>query len=248
MRIGQLKKYIIKHYFSQRRTERKYGLLILGAPGVGKSTSVEEAAREIAKRMKKEFLKIVLRWHPKLNKFVINTEGEHEIEEVLVNAENYFVFTDFRLSNVEPTDLSGIPRSHKMMTFYEPLFWATIHSAAPGIVFLDELTWVQREDTWAIAPQIVLDKVAGFVKFHRDTMVIAAGNRPEDASSIVRLIHNPLLNRFKIIKVSPPTVQEWAEYMNNKHGDAWDKKVYAFLMRFRDEGYLLKLPKGVVPR
>ena len=79
-------------------------------------------------------------------------------------------------------------------------------------------------------------------------MVVAAGHRPEDASSIVRLIHNPLLNRFKIIKVSPPTVQEWAEYMNNKHGDAWDKKVYAFLMRFRDEGYLLKLPKGMVPR
>jgi len=56
------------------------------------------------------------------------------------------------------------------------------------------------------------------------------------------MLHNPLLNRFKIIKVSPPSLEEWAEWMNERYGDEWDKRVYAFLSRFRDEGYLLKIP------
>ena len=101
----------------------------------------------------------------------------------------------------------------------------------------------KREDVWAIVPQIVLDRVAGFTVFHKDCLVVAAGNRPEDASTIVRMIHNPLLNRFKIIKVSPPTVDEWAEWMNRTYGDEWDKRTYVFLKRFSEEGYLLKVPK-----
>ena len=79
--------------------------------------------------------------------------------------------------------------------------------------------------------------------FHKDTLVVAAGNRPEDASSIVRMLHNPLLNRFKIVRISPPTLEEWVEWMNNRYGDDWDKRTYAFLQRFRDEGYLLQIPK-----
>jgi hypothetical protein len=52
---------------------------------------------------------------------------------------------------------------------------------------------IQREDVWAITPQLVLDKVAGLTKFSEETLVIAAGNRPEDAGTLVRMIHNPLL-------------------------------------------------------
>jgi MoxR-like ATPase len=149
MRIGQLKAYIVKHYFSPRRSERRYGILVLGAPGVGKSMSIEEAGREIASKLQRQFLKVVVRWSSTKRKFVINTEGEQEIEEVLTNADKFFTFTDFRLSTVEPSDLSGIPRSKEGITFYDPLLWAVLHSTCPGILFLDErligtvclLTW-----------------------------------------------------------------------------------------------------------
>jgi hypothetical protein len=44
----------------------------------------------------------------------------------------------------------------------------------------------------------VLDKVAGLTKFSEETLVVAAGkfnprDRPEDAGTLVRMIHNPLL-------------------------------------------------------
>lgn len=242
MRIGQLQSYITRHYFSKRRDERRYGLLVLGPPGTGKSMNVEEAAHAIAKRLKLQFLKVVVRWSSSLKKFVIDTTGEHEVEKVLEEAEKYFVFTRFLLSTIEPSDTSGIPRSYKGITYYDPLLWAVLHSASKGIVFLDELTWIQREDVWAIVPQMVLDKVAGMTAFHPETLVVAAGNRPEDASTIVRLIHNPLLDRFKIISVSPATVREWGEWMDSRYADSWNRKTLAFLMRFKEEGYLLQIP------
>jgi len=31
--------------------------------------------------------------------------------------------------------------------------------------------------------------------------------------------------------------------MNRKYNDAWDKRVYVFLKRFENEGYILKLPR-----
>jgi len=243
MRIGEMKNYIVKHYFSRGRMERRYGLLFLGAPGVGKSMSVEEAAKEIASKLGLNLIKVLVKWSPKLRRFVLDSEGEREIDDVLANADKYFVYTRFLLSTVEPSDLSGIPRSRDGITYYDPLLWAVLHSSSPGLLFLDELTWIQREDIWAVTPMLVLDKVAGLTVFHKDTLVVAAGNRPEDASTIVRMLHNPLLNRFKIIKVNPPTLEEWVEWMNDRYGDDWDKRVYAFLSRFRDEGYLLKLPK-----
>jgi MoxR-like ATPase len=242
MKIGQLKHYIKRHYFSKQRGERRYGLLVLGAPGVGKSTAIEEAGREIAKQLGKTFIKVVVRWSSKLGKFVINKEGEWEIEKVLADAESFFVFTDFRLSTCEPSDLSGPLRSREGIAYYDPLLWAVLHSANPGILLLDEITWIQREDVWAVTPQLVLDKIAGITAFHGDTLVIAAGNRPEDAGSLVRMIHNPLLNRFKIIRIIPSTVDEWAEYMQERFGDDWDKRVYSFLKRFSDEEYLLRVP------
>jgi hypothetical protein len=139
MRIGELASYIVKHYFSPRRSERRYGILVLGAPGVGKSMSIEEAGREIASKLQRQFLKVVVRWSAAKRKFVINTEGEHEIEEVLTNADKFFTFTDFRLSTVEPSDLSGIPRSKEGITYYDPLLkrWVSSHRCRMGSASLN---------------------------------------------------------------------------------------------------------------
>lgn len=237
MRISEIPEYVEKVYFS-KRNGRSYGLLFLGPPGIGKSTAIEQAGRNIARKLGKDFVKVTLTWNTEKKNFTV--EGV-DLEKLL-GSNNYFVFTDFRLTSIEPSDLTGIPRSRNGITFYDPMLWAVIHSSNEGIIFLDELTWIQRDDIFSIAPQVVLDKIAGNVKFHPNTLVIAAGNRSED-STIVRMLHNPLLNRFKVIQVQPPTLEEWNNFMNEHYGEEWDKRVLMFLTRFKDEGYMLKLPK-----
>lgn len=39
------------------------------------------------------------------------------------------------------------------------------------------------------------------------------------------------------------TLDDWLRFMERKYGDEWDKRVYAFLLRFKDEGYILKTPE-----
>jgi hypothetical protein len=57
----------------------------------------------------------------------------------------------------------------------------------------------------AASYQLVLDHVAGFCQFSKDVMVLAAGNTPEH-SSVAHMISTPLADRFKIIRIDPPTV------------------------------------------
>lgn len=46
MRIGQMASYIVKHYFSKGRCERRYGLLFLGPPGELQGKSLEARSRK----------------------------------------------------------------------------------------------------------------------------------------------------------------------------------------------------------
>ena len=92
MRISELRNYIVRRYFSE--VARRRALLVLGAPGIGKSVSIYEAAEQIAQKLGKKFICMRLRW--KQGKFVISHDGEKEFFEVLNAPDNYFVLTDIR--------------------------------------------------------------------------------------------------------------------------------------------------------
>jgi len=78
--------------------------------------------------------------------------------------------------------------------------------------------------------KLLRDRMTGWIEFHPDLLVIAAGNRPEDAA-IASMLDAPVINRVRVFNILPPTVDEWAEYMN-KYVEDWDTRVYAFLKRF----------------
>lgn len=96
MRTSGLVKYIVRHYLSDR-ANRNYGLLLVGPPGIGKSTAVKEAAEILARELDKIFVEIRIRWSPHLKKFVISNHEELPFDAILKEPERYFVFTDFRL-------------------------------------------------------------------------------------------------------------------------------------------------------
>lgn len=143
----------------------------------------------------------------------------------------------------EPSEILGIPRidTNRHYFTYEPPIWARILSIdkISGLIFLDELTNVQRDDIISAVYKLVLDRRVGFIKLSDNVRIIAAGNTL-DTSEIVRELPRPLRNRFEVVKVSMPTIEEWKKYMDENYKD-WDRRILNYLLRFPEDFY--KEPK-----
>lgn len=198
----------------------EHTVLLLGPPGIGKSVQVYGAARREAELLGREFVD-----------FHRGLPGDWE-----ERAGELYVYVDLRLTECVPEDLLGYPRPVDAKYYvYTPPLWAKVLSRPEiaGLLFLDEITNVQRDDVVAAAYKITLDRKVGFVKLSDRVRVIAAGNSPEH-SAIARELPAPAVSRCKVVKIATPSVEEWAEYMEETYGDSWDRRVLAFLLRFRE--------------
>lgn len=227
---------LIEDYYNYDRGLQhpdKPTLFLVGPPGVGKSVSVYEAAERLAKQRGATLIPYSDEIAPDL----LKDPSKYE---------DYFLFVDLRLTEVEPQDLMGIPVKKTIagreVMDYSPPLWAVCLSKIPGILFLDEITNVQRSDVISAAYKIALEKRVGFTNFHPETMVITAGNPPE-VSGIAQQLPAPLVNRMIRIEVSRPSIESWAKWMNEKYGDGWDRRVYAYLSRPEFSEDFLRPPK-----
>ena len=104
---------------------------------------------------------------------------------------------DIRLAQSDATDLAGIympNHEQRCLARYTP-DWVQQVSEAPALVFLDEINAAVTRLHQAAAYQIVLEHRVGSVSFHPETVVLAAGNFPED-NAIVTQLSSALCNRF----------------------------------------------------
>jgi hypothetical protein len=211
MRIPQLRDYL-------KTIRRDVSVLIIGPPGIGKSVCIREVAEEEAREMNLKFVDY----------------DDSYFNEIMKNPQDYYVFVDIRLSEVEPSDLIGIPRDLDSCIAYKPLTWATVLSKAKsGMLLLDEFTNIQRLDILSAAYKIVLDRKAGFVKFSDNVRIVALGNSPEH-SIVARKLPTPLMSRFHVVEVDAPKIEEWAGWMD-AHYKNWDRRVLAYLTRFPED-------------
>jgi energy-coupling factor transporter ATP-binding protein EcfA2 len=211
MKISELPRYL-------ELLPRHQSVLIIGPPGCGKSTAVREFAELEARKLGRE---------------LVDYDDDDELFlRIAKNPERYYVFLDLRLSECEPTDFLGVPRDIDHFIVYKPLRWVQVlsHESAAGLIFLDEITNVRREDVLAQAYKLVLDRRAGFRRLSDDVRIIAAGNHPEH-SSIANLLPAPLANRFAIIEIDASDPYEWIEYVNEKEGGI-DPRVAGYIARF----------------
>lgn len=227
MRAAELEDYLYNVYKAESDIGTRRTICLLGQTGIGKSESCRRVAQRLADDMGKEF---------------VDYDDDTSAEKILDDPERYFVFIDFRLSEVEPSDLLGIPNRTEGAVRYAPLLWAKCLSHCAGILMLDEITNIQRPDVITAAYKLVYDRRAGFLKFNDNVAIITAGNRPEE-SAVANMLPSPLVNRMLLVDVARPKLEEWQEYMNKNYGDRWDKRVFAFLKRFANEGYFLKPPQ-----
>jgi hypothetical protein len=137
---------------------------------------------------------------------------------------------DIRLSQMEPTDLRGIPfRSGETVEWAPPAMLpnAQRHGAA-GILFLDEITSAAPTVS-AAAYQLILDRRLGEYRVPPGWAIVAAGNRQGDRG-VTYHMPAPLANRFSHFEVEAH-LDDWVAWA---HAHNIDERIIAFL-RFRPE-------------
>lgn len=217
--------------------ETKDGLLLLGAPGIGKSEIPRQVFMDLAQEKNKEFV-------------LWDKSSKEKKMEMLEDPGKYFVFCDQRLSQMDTTDLRGIPKMDGDYLDAMPPLWV-IYFTNPdsdGLIFFDEIN-LATPIVVGSAYQIIHDRSIADRKISDNVLMIAAGNRPEDKAFTFDL-PLPLRDRFCEAHLIVDA-QAWIEW-------AISNKINTHLISFINwkESYLYRLselsvdksttPRGVV--
>jgi len=137
---------------------------------------------------------------------------------------------DIRLSQMEPTDLRGIPfRTGDVVEWAVPAMLPDVKRHGPdGILFLDEITSAAPTVS-ASAYQLILDRALGAYKVPPGWAIFAAGNRQGDRG-VTYSMPAPLANRFSHFEVETH-LDDWVAWA---YAHGIDERLIAFL-RFRPE-------------
>ena len=137
---------------------------------------------------------------------------------------------DIRLSQMEPSDLRGIPyRVDGQVDWAIPTMLPDTERHGPeGILFLDEITSAPPSVS-AAAYQLILDRRLGEYQVPGHWAIFAAGNRQGDRG-VTYTMPAPLANRFSHFEVET-NLDDWVSWA---YRNDIDERIIAFL-RFRPE-------------
>jgi len=138
---------------------------------------------------------------------------------------------DIRLSQMEPSDLRGIPfrSTDSLVEWAVPSMLPNTERHGPrGVLFLDEITSAAPTVS-AAAYQLILDRKLGEYHIPEGWAIFAAGNRQGDRG-VTYSMPAPLANRFSHIEFET-NLDDWVAWA---YGHAIDERIIAFL-RFRPE-------------
>lgn len=137
---------------------------------------------------------------------------------------------DIRLSQMEPSDLRGIPfRVADSVEWAVPAMLPDAQRHGPeGILFLDEITSAPPSVS-AAAYQLILDRRLGHYRVPAGWAIFAAGNRQGDRG-VTYTMPSPLANRFSHYEVEVH-LDDWVSWA---YGRGIDPRIIAFL-RFRPD-------------
>lgn len=147
-----------------------------------------------------------------------------------VAARNGAPVVDIRLSQMEPSDLRGIPfRSGEKVEWAVPAMLPDADRNPPyGVLFLDEIN-AAPPSVSAAAYQLILDRRLGEYRVPEGWAIFAAGNRQGDRG-VTYTMPAPLANRFSHFEIEPH-LEDW---VNWAYGNGMDERLIAFL-RFKPE-------------
>lgn len=193
------------------------GTLLLGLPGIGKTAIIYQYAKRQAEKEGRKFLDV-------------REASINELRRAYENPEEYYVYMRIIAPHMFPEDVS-IPRLYADYVLHLAPLALTVFGrrGIQGLLFVDELTNVQRADQQALYFSLLQERELGWsVRISDCVTIVAAGNPPEYSSAAGGL-PAPVTNRLLVLHVAPPTPLEWGDYMERKYGDRWDPRIAAFL-------------------
>ena len=199
IKIGELKKHI------ELFDDAHVPLMIYGTFGIGKSDIVKRSAEE---KSQKHADRTYLDW--------MATADDVKLD-ALKNPGKYFAFIDIRLSQMEPSDIRGIPNifNSQEIPYLQTIPWSWVmyitRPEACGTLFLDEINLAAPQIA-ASAYQIINDRVISDRNISPGINIVAAGNTARD-TDIVYDMPNPLKDRFAELEISFDSkawLEEWA--------------------------------------
>lgn len=165
--------------------------------------------------------------------------GAKEVQGI---TDTVFLYCDVRVSQLDPSDLRGLPNLSGEADYVEwrptLLFRVMSNPITQGFLFFDELS-LAPPSVQAAAYQIILDRCIGEIAISDHVHILAAGNRAEDRANVFEMA-NPLKNRFLHITQTAPTIEEWTAWAA---GAGVDSRVTAFL-NFKPD-YLTDTPEKI---
>ena len=137
---------------------------------------------------------------------------------------------DIRLSQMEPSDLRGIPfRVDSRVEWAVPAMLPDVKRHGPeGVLFLDEITSAPPSVS-AAAYQLILDRRLGAYEVPDGWAIFAAGNRQGDRG-VTYTMPAPLANRFSHFEIEA-NLDDWVSWA---YENGIDERLIGFL-RFRPE-------------
>lgn len=178
--------------YLQEFVENKTPVFLHGAPGIGKSYTVDAVGQIMAKKRNKPY------------------------NNSLKADEKSFSLIDCRVSQLDASDLRGLPFPAANVTRWLIPNW--LPTGGEGILFLDEMN-LAPPSIQAACYQLIHDRRLGDYQLPEGWAVVAAGNRSIDRAAVF-VMAAPLKNRFGHIHVRIPTFVE-SDKGKNDGWDNW---------------------------
>lgn len=184
---------------------------------------------QLSRLLEKEFLSVPAGHHTPVMLWGPPGVGKSQIVAQIARRHDV-ALVDVRLSQMEPSDLRGIPfRVDRFVEWAPPaLLPDAARHGESGILFLDEITSAPPSVS-AAAYQLILDRRLGEYRVPDGWAIFAAGNRQGDRG-VTYTMPAPLANRFTHYEAEAH-LEDWIAWA---YAQAIDARIIAFL-RFRPE-------------
>lgn len=207
-------------------------LMIWGSPGIGKSAIALQYANEKYPLRKNNISKLefLLKRAEDPTDEMVSMEDYREFEASLLDQDENFI--DFRLSQVEPSDLRGIPipikyyvssagkvileselQDHPGYVEKTGIVWAApkmlqLPADWKGVIIFDEINSAMPI-VQAASYQLILDRRVGELILPETCLILAAGNRETDGGVTFSLA-TPLRDRMTHVEMIPD-YRDWID-------------------------------------